>query len=107
MSWSLGTRDGFNVCTVHEGKEGVASVFGLPINCRVDDPDLADPMWAKGLERGRLIAAAPDMFEALSKIKALTEPGQELDVSAAVDLICEVWHETRAALSKALSGDTV
>lgn len=47
----------------------------------------------------RLIAAAPTMHEALAKIEALTKPGQELDISQAVDLICEVWNIARAATS--------
>lgn len=48
-----------------------------------------------------LIAAAPTMNEALAKIEELTKPGQELDVSAAIDLICDVWNIARAAIAAA------
>ena len=36
---------------------------------------------------------------ALLRIKDLTEPGQQVNVSTATDIICDVWNTARYALS--------
>lgn len=38
------------------------------------------------------------MRERLQRIKAATAPGQQLDISAAIDVICEIWNDARKAL---------
>lgn len=44
---------------------------------------------------------APDLLAALEKICDLTKPGQTVNISQATYIICDVWNEARAALSKA------
>ena len=50
-------------------------------------------------ENARLIAAAPDLVKALEQIQELSKPGQDVSVSQAVDLLCDIWNVARAALS--------
>lgn len=61
--WTVGC-DGSNVSTIYEGEAGIAQVFGLPMNTRVDDPCLKAPQWAAPLVRARLMAGAPELLNA-------------------------------------------
>ncbi len=35
---------------------------------------------------------------ALTEIRELLKPGQELDISGAIDVLCDVWNTARKAL---------
>ena len=43
----------------------------------------------------------PDLLAALKNIKELSRPGQEINVSEAVDILCQIWNEARAVIAKA------
>jgi hypothetical protein len=42
---------------------------------------------------------AERMADALEKIVDLSKPGQTIGISQATDIICDVWNESRSALS--------
>jgi hypothetical protein len=48
-----------------------------------------------------LIAAAPDLMEALERIERIVRPGTEYTISTAIDAMCEIWNGARAAIAKA------
>lgn len=66
---------------------------GVAIMCGGPDPE--------SVANAAIRNAAPELYEALEKIRDLTAPGQELGISDAIDLICDVWNISSAALSKA------
>ncbi len=39
------------------------------------------------------------LVKALEQIRDLAKPGQEVSVTAAVDILCDVWNTARAALA--------
>lgn len=41
------------------------------------------------------------LVAALTRVQALSKPGQQLDIHGAIDVICEIWNVASAALSKA------
>lgn len=92
--WSVGMSNGHNPSTIFaDGDDAIASVFGVPMHCHIDDiKDIRD---AHPLANARLIAAAPDMLEAL-KITARTLEGE-----SGPRLAEENFPALYAALSKA------
>jgi len=64
--------------------------------------DRYDGMWLTYVDgrkaNARLIAAAPDLLEALKAIKELAKPGQSLGISDAIDLICDIYNVALKAL---------
>jgi len=41
------------------------------------------------------------LVAALTRVQALSKPGQQLDIHGAIDVICEIWNVASAALSQA------
>jgi len=96
--WVVGMRNGYNPNTVFsEGDNGIASVFGVPMHCHIDD--LTHIRDVQPLANARLIAAAPDMLEALKQVMGW------IDGWSPTFTQDEEWpeaeHYIRAAISKA------
>jgi len=54
-----------------------------------------------GLTPRQLAERCERLEAALESIVDLTKPGQTVNVSQAVDIICDVWNAARAAIAKA------
>ena len=93
--WSQG-RNGHNAAYIYAGDEAVASVYGIPLHTRVSD--VQTEKFANGMANARLIAAAPDMFEAL---RAIHEQLVKQDINFG-----PLIADAEAALSKALPSNT-
>lgn len=52
-------------------------------------------------QRDAALAAVADLVKALEGIAELSKPGQEVSVTQAVDLLCDVWNVSCAALAAA------
>lgn len=64
--WTIGTSAGYNASHVYSGEDGVCTVYGIFSHQSVQQV-VDDPRCAEGMANARLIAAAPDMLEALHK----------------------------------------
>jgi hypothetical protein len=65
--WTVGTTEyRFNANMIYAGEEIVCSVYGIPSHRAVNE---CQP--STGMENARLIAAAPDLLEALKDCAAL------------------------------------
>lgn len=77
--WTIGNETEwgvFNACFVYIAgtQSSVAQVYGIPAHTKLADVE-ADERYAEGLGRARLIAAAPDLLEALIAVNALVAEG--------------------------------
>lgn len=57
------------------------------------------PSTSDELKRLRDINA--DLLATLERIEKATRPGQEFDISGAIDAMCGIWNDARAAIEKA------
>jgi len=66
--WTIGNKSQFathNPSMIYDANgDAVAQVYGVPLHTTLKDAQ-ADPRWAEGLKRARLIAAAPELLAAL------------------------------------------
>ncbi len=96
--WVVGTKTEFgthNANMIFDSQDGsVAMVYGLPSNTMLEKMD--EERYAEGKARARLIAAAPDLLEALKDLEAGYErlKGQGYPVS-------DCQKQARAAIAKA------
>lgn len=102
--WHLGFRNGANgnMVMAYNGKEAcedqaICSMYGLPINCDVSA--MKGERNAEGLANARLIAAAPELLEAL---RAYVEKDFEMGgTSSKAEIHNARLAAARAALNKA------
>lgn len=92
--WLAG-REGYNEGVVYSMYDGICQVFGVPMNAWADD---VGSEFSEGMANARLIASAPDLYEALKACLAYIEDDEGADSKhPAGDM-------ARAALSKAEGG---
>jgi hypothetical protein len=65
--WTVGVAGRYgtanaNIIFSNGGEGSVATVYGLPMHTKLEE---VDPKYAEGMANARLIAAAPEMLEAL------------------------------------------
>ena len=88
VSSKYGTNNA-NIIFSNGGESSVATVYGLPMNTKLEE---VDSHYAEGLANARLIAAAPDMLEALcALVLNIDAGGPTLDA----------MRDARAAIVKA------
>lgn len=66
--WRVGYANGANASDIRSATddEGIAQVYGMPLHRNLDE--VAPDRFANGLANARLIAAAPEMLEALEMV---------------------------------------
>lgn len=100
--WTQGPwthAEGSRTGAVWAGKDFIASVYpNAPEGWDGFSPYAEE---AECKANACLVAASPELYEALEKIRDLTKPDQALGISDAIELICDVWNISSAALSKA------
>lgn len=63
--WQQGMSSGHNANIIYTGNdESIATVYGIPIHAQVSSVQ-DEERWQEGMANARLIAAAPDLAEAL------------------------------------------
>ena len=67
--WHVGTSTGRNANHVYVRNDAIAQVYGLPMHTSVQElGEMTGPEWRKGEANVHLIAAAPDLYEALEAV---------------------------------------
>jgi len=98
--WFVGNQHGFNINTIQDREgDGICNVFGVPMHTHAKELPALGDKWANGLANARLIAAAPELYEALLPFGEPHAMGDNY-VSFAPRLI----EAARAALAKARGG---
>jgi hypothetical protein len=100
--WHVGDVHGFNANIIRaENGEHISSVYGIPFNCEVSDPYLVQKR-PEQFANAHLIAAAPELLEALKKLMlAKEEKAQHGDTPVYRALKTVAWDAARAAVAKA------
>jgi hypothetical protein len=81
--WFVGYRGGANCNAImaRDGGDehhdtGICQVYGLPLHCKTQDV-AGNPRYEKELANAHLVAAAPDLYEALSAFVAWCDADEE------------------------------
>ena len=82
--WTIGLN-GYNAHIIYEGEDSVATVFGVPINSRVEN--CTGPKWAEGMERANRIVHAVNSHHDL--IEALRVARTSLSITR-TNIMCEI-----------------
>lgn len=99
--WHVGMRNGHNACHVYayNGKDqysdaGICSVYGLPMHRKLDELEESE-----SFANARLIAAAPELLEALKNM--VESFGGRADAHLTNDKNVQSVNQARAAIAKA------
>lgn len=99
--WRQGSLRGYNACTIFADadSESIATVYGIPIHTQVGD---VSERYAEGMANARLIAASPDLLEALKGLlSACDEEGSFENFSFDHPHYKPRFDAARAAIRKA------
>ncbi len=62
--WRVGMSNGYPANTVCDSDDGsICTVYGIPLHTHTSD--VIDPRWVNEMANAHLIAAAPELYEAL------------------------------------------
>jgi hypothetical protein len=100
--WTVGARGKYgthnaNIIFSNGGEGSVATVYGLPMHTNLEE---VDPKYAEGMANARLIAAAPELLEALREAYGYVDCIPET-AAGGDDAAIELARRLRAAIAKA------
>jgi len=105
--WRMGSEKGYNVDSIQSAvaDRGIAQVYGVPLHTRVDDKCLRAERYSESLANARLIAAAPELLEALLETRSyLRKLHYALDTQGLMEVVDTAIQAAVEEIQKRVAG---